>query len=162
MRLGIYNSGWEQIDSCGDLDNDDGLTEKLKTGETYYIRVEQYNNLGSYTLNIGRKKDIADITNYTSVSDSMQYTLQENDYSYTAESERRRTLFYSGNTRRRKGRLYIILWTLMQIFKERAIDFLYCPSYLHLTVLNFQLAFKRRCQYCRKIYSRFFSFKIQP
>ena len=56
MRLGIYNSGWEQINSEGDLDNDNGLTEELEAGESYYIRVEYYRDVESYTLNVGQKK----------------------------------------------------------------------------------------------------------
>ena len=87
LRLRIYNSGWEQIEVNSDLDNGDGITESLMTGEMYYIRVEQYREYGSYTLNIGKKKEIIDITNYTAVSDSIQYTDQENDYLFTAKAE---------------------------------------------------------------------------
>ena len=87
LRLRIYNSGWEQIEVNSDLDNGDGITESLVAGEKYYIRVEQYREYGSYTLNIGKKKEIIDITNYTAVSDSIQYTDQENDYLFTAKAE---------------------------------------------------------------------------
>lgn len=84
LRLRIYNSGWEQLESAYDLDNNDGLTVSLSAGETYFVRVAQYNNIGSYTLNIGKKKDITDITNYKIVFDSIQYTNQENDYMFRA------------------------------------------------------------------------------
>ena len=87
LRLRIYNSGWEQIEVNSDLDNGDGITESLMAGEKYYIRVEQYREYGSYTLNIGKKKEIIEITNYTAVSDSIQYTDQENDYLFTAKAE---------------------------------------------------------------------------
>ena len=87
LRLRIYNSGWEEMKSDYDLDNGDGLTEFLTAGEAYYIRVEQYREYGPYTLNIGQKKEIIDITNNTAVSDSIQYTDQENDYLFTAKSE---------------------------------------------------------------------------
>ena len=87
MRLRIYNSGWEQIKTDYDLDNGDGLTENLTAGETYYVRVEQYREYGSYTLNVGQKKETVDITNYTAVSDSIQYTDQENDYLYVAGND---------------------------------------------------------------------------
>ena len=84
FRLRIYNSGWEQLQSAYDLDNNDGITISLTAGEVYYIRVEQYNNIGSYTLNVGKKKVITDITSYKIISDSIQYTNQENDYMFRA------------------------------------------------------------------------------
>lgn len=87
LRLRIYNSGWEEMKSDYDLDNGDGLTEFLTAGETYYIRVEQYREYGAYTLNIGPKKEVVDITNNTAVSDSIQYTDQENDYIFKVKSE---------------------------------------------------------------------------
>ena len=87
FRMRIYNSGWEQIEVNSDLDNGDGITKSLTAGEKYYIRVEQYRAYGPYTLNIGQKKEIYDITNYTAVSDSIQYTDQENDYLFVAEND---------------------------------------------------------------------------
>ena len=87
LRLRIYNSGWEEMKSDYDLDNGDGLTVSFAAGESYYIRVEQYREIGPYTLNIGPKKEITDLTNYTLISDSIQYTAQQNDYSYVAEND---------------------------------------------------------------------------
>lgn len=95
LRLRIYNSGWEEMKSDYDLDNGDGLTEFLTAGETYYIRVEQYREYGAYTLNIGPKKEVVDITNNTAVSDSIQYTDQENDYIFKAKSEGTYILVFS-------------------------------------------------------------------
>ena len=95
LRLRIYNSGWEEMKSDYDLDNGDGLTEFLTAGETYYIRVEQYKECGAYTLNIGTKKEVVDITNNTAVSDSIQYTDQENDYIFKAKSEGTYILVFS-------------------------------------------------------------------
>ena len=84
LWLGIYNSGWEKIDSSSNLDNGDGLTVSLVAGKLYYLRVEQYNKVGLYTLNIGMKKPIMDISTFTAISDSIQYTDQQNDYSFSA------------------------------------------------------------------------------
>ena len=83
LRLKIYNSGWEEIKSDYNLDNGDGLTVPLSAGKMYYIQVQQYNNTGSYTLNIGTKKPITDISASKIVSDSIQYTDQENDYLFS-------------------------------------------------------------------------------
>ena len=89
LWLGIYNSGWEKIDSRSDLDNGDGLTVSLKAGGLYYLRVEQYCNVGTYVLNVGLKKPITDISTVTAVSDSIQYTDQQNDYSFSTSSSGR-------------------------------------------------------------------------
>ena len=50
LRLRIYNSGWEEMKSDYDLDNGEGLTVSFAAGESYYIRVEQYREIGSYTM----------------------------------------------------------------------------------------------------------------
>ncbi len=89
LWLGVYNSGWEKIDSRSDLDNGDGLTVSLNEGELYYVRVEHYNNFSQYVLNIGLKKPITDISTVTAVSDSIQYTDQQNDYSFSTSSSGR-------------------------------------------------------------------------
>lgn len=85
LRLTIYNSGWEQLKSDYDLDTGDGFTYSLEEGKLYYLRVQQYENIGAYALNIGTKKPVIDISDYTVISDSMQYTGQQNDYSFTAQ-----------------------------------------------------------------------------
>lgn len=95
LRLKIYNSGWEEMKSDYDLDNGEGLTVSFAAGETYYVRVEQYREYGAYTLNIGPKKEVVDITNNTAVSDSIQYTDQENDYIFKAKSEGTYILVFS-------------------------------------------------------------------
>ena len=85
LRLGLYNSGWERLETNSDMDTGDGRTWNLEKGCTYYIRVSQYENVGSYTLNIGRKKELVDISSLTAVTDKIQYTDQENDYMYTPQ-----------------------------------------------------------------------------
>ena len=85
LKLYIFNSGWESIKTAYDLDDGDGITISLEKEKTYYIRVEQYRNYGTYTLNIGNKKNIVHISNYTEITDSIQYTNQKNDYEFTAK-----------------------------------------------------------------------------
>lgn len=86
LKLYILNSGWEQMSYAYDLDNGDGITITLDANKTYYIRVTQYENIGIYTLNIGCKKAIVDISSYASITDSIQYTDQENDYLFAPSS----------------------------------------------------------------------------
>ena len=84
FRLYVYNSGWETIKSDYDMDNGDGLTVSLQAGKSYYIRVKQYRSLGGYSLLIGKQKPIADVSQNTLVSDSIQFTDQRNSYALTA------------------------------------------------------------------------------
>ena len=79
----LYNSSMEQLKS-GSGDNGDGITYDLEANTKYYFEVEQGGNTGSYTLSIGSQKPILDITDYSSVSDSTQFTNQKNLYGFTS------------------------------------------------------------------------------
>ena len=79
----LYNSSMEQLKS-GSGDNGDGITYELDANTKYYFEVEQGGNTGSYTLSIGSQKPILDITEYTSVNDSTQFTNQKNLYEFTS------------------------------------------------------------------------------
>lgn len=81
-KLYVYNSGWEELERVIDVDNNGGISINLSSKKTYYISVVQYRSTGSYTLNIGHKKSLVTATGYTAISDSIQYTDQENDYSF--------------------------------------------------------------------------------
>ena len=81
-KLYVYNSGWEELERVIDVDNNGGISINLSSKKTYYISVVQYRSTGSYTLNIGHKKSLVTATGYTAVSDSIQYTDQENDYAF--------------------------------------------------------------------------------
>ena len=87
LSLYIYNSGWELVQSAINFDNSDGLSVSLSAGTSYYIRVKQYKGTGNYVLNIGQKKEIVNVSNYTDIADSVQYTHQENDYSFDVSSD---------------------------------------------------------------------------
>lgn len=86
LYLTVYNTGWEILESGNDMDSGDGLTVTLYEGQKCYIQVIQYENTGSYTLNIGHQKKLLDISFYTWVTDSIQFTDQKNNYQYTAKS----------------------------------------------------------------------------
>ena len=53
--MGVYNSGWEELKSDYNLGNDDGVEVSLSAGESYFIRVTQYNGSGNYILTAERQ-----------------------------------------------------------------------------------------------------------
>ena len=81
----LYNSSMEQLQS-GSGDNGDGITYELEANTKYYFAVEQGGKTGSYTLNIGSQKPIVDISTYSSVNDSIQFTNQRNIYQFIPSS----------------------------------------------------------------------------
>ena len=83
FRFQLYNSSMEQLKS-GSGDNGDGITAELDANSKYYYIVEQGGNTGSFTLNIGSQKPTVDISSYTSISDSTQFTNQKNIYEFTS------------------------------------------------------------------------------
>ena len=67
--------------------NKESLTVNLTAGQTYTITVESRNsNCGSFKFNISCYKNEVDISEYNMISDSFQYYLQKNIYTYTANT----------------------------------------------------------------------------
>lgn len=85
----VYNSGREELDRNTSIGNESGITIPLKAGQEYHIVVKQSGNIGSYKLLIGKQKPTIDISEYTIVSDSIQYTDQENIYVYIPKNDGR-------------------------------------------------------------------------
>ncbi len=85
VNLVIENSGGGIVDSTKyGLGNGEGLTVKgMEAGEAVQVQVKQYTGLDSYTLCIGNQKETLDITGYTVVKDSIEFTDQRNVYSFT-------------------------------------------------------------------------------
>lgn len=84
VNMCVWNSrdGEEGSTSYG-ITNGDGLTIKdMQAGETYQIQVCQYSGYDIYSLNVGLQKETIDISKYSSVSDSIQYTDQRNVYTF--------------------------------------------------------------------------------
>ncbi len=48
-------SGWEELKSDYNLGNDGGVEVSLSAGESYFIRVTQYNGCGNYILTAERQ-----------------------------------------------------------------------------------------------------------
>ena len=80
----LYNADMEPLKDSNNLHTGGGITYDLKANTLYHIVVEQQENTGSYILNIGSQKPTADISDYTQVSDSIQFTNQRNIYHFTS------------------------------------------------------------------------------
>ncbi len=77
--------------------NNQGLTLKgLIAGETYQIEVHQYDGFSSYTMTIYQQKETTDISNYTEIKDSIEYTDQRNVYTFTVPVDGRYRFSISG------------------------------------------------------------------
>lgn len=82
----VYNANMEQLAKEYDKTNDCGITIDLEAATTYYIVIEQEDDVGSYALNIGMQKPHIDMLDYTKISDSTQYTDQKNYYSFVPDT----------------------------------------------------------------------------
>ena len=84
FNMHLYNADMEPLKDSNNLHTGGGITYDLKANTLYHIVVEQQENTGSYILNIGSQKPTADISDYTQVSDSIQFTNQRNIYHFTS------------------------------------------------------------------------------
>lgn len=75
---------WDDKDNNLEDTYENGFFEVLEKGKTYDIQIRQYNGLGSYCLKVGFQKPTTDITGYTTIMDSIEYTDQKNVYMLTA------------------------------------------------------------------------------
>lgn len=97
VELYMFNNLEETVASNTYCTNGEGITVmNLNAGETYQIQIRQDNGLSPYVLSIGKQKETVDISDETSVSDSIEYTAQRNVYSFTAKSGGDVTVTISG------------------------------------------------------------------
>jgi predicted outer membrane repeat protein len=75
--------------SAMSLANNQGITvrHKLKGGQRYTLRVEHRAQFTPYTLTVGQQKPTVDITENSAVSDSIEFTGQQNNYTFTPAME---------------------------------------------------------------------------
>ena len=64
--------------------NGKGCTTYVQKGQEFTVEISQRTGLGSYTLLVGQPKEVKDITEYTKVCDSIQFTDQLNEYTIKA------------------------------------------------------------------------------
>ena len=85
VELFIVDDGGYTVASDLYCINGEGATaDDLIAGHTYVVRVKQDSGFSGYTLSIGMQKPTIDITGYSTVSDSIEYTDQRNTYVFTA------------------------------------------------------------------------------
>lgn len=97
VELYMFNSLDETVASDSYCQNGEGITVKdLKAGEIYEIQIRQDEGYSSYKMNIGYQKETVDISEYTMVSDSVEYTDQRNVYSFTVPIDGRYRFELSG------------------------------------------------------------------
>ena len=53
--MGVFNSGWEKLESNSNLGNGGELKVSLLAGESYFIKVTQYSGSGNYILTIEKQ-----------------------------------------------------------------------------------------------------------
>lgn len=97
FELYVYNYLEETLEYDSYCLNEEGVTVKdLKAGETYQIQVRQDDGFSSYTMYIGYQKATTDISNLSSLTDSVEYTDQRNVYSFIAPVDGRYRFEISG------------------------------------------------------------------
>ncbi len=97
VELYMFNSLDETVASDSYCQNGEGITVKdLKAGEVYEIQIRQDELYSSYKVNIGYQKETVDISEFTLVSDSIEYTDQRNVYSFTVPIDGRYRFELSG------------------------------------------------------------------
>lgn len=75
---------WNDMDENLVNTYENGFYQVLEAGKTYEIQIRQFDGIGSYCLKVGFQKPETDITGYTVINDSIEYTDQKNVYFLTA------------------------------------------------------------------------------
>lgn len=83
LSLGVYDSKNNRVGYNNNLGNNSGITVDLTANEKYSIQIGQNGDFGKYILNIGKQKEIKDVSDYTQINDSIEFTDQRNIYTYT-------------------------------------------------------------------------------
>ncbi|MCI8408422.1 MAG: hypothetical protein HFJ09_04010 [Lachnospiraceae bacterium] len=82
VKVYVYDSAGNEIGGTYGLGNNEGITCELEKKNNYTIKVMNYSNTGNYTLNIAQPKNSIDITNFEVINDYIEYTEQQNNYTF--------------------------------------------------------------------------------
>ncbi len=107
VSLSIRNRLDEEVGYDSYCYNEEGATAELSAGETYTIYVSQRSGLTNYIMSIGTQKDTVDVTDYTTVKDSIQYSSQTNIYTFTPAKDGAYRFSISGMTDNSYVQLYL-------------------------------------------------------
>lgn len=83
VSMYLYDVSGSKIDYNKGISNGDGITVSLMAGQPYTLSVESSSGIGSYNVFIGQQKSTVDLSQYTIVHDSTEYSEQEVNYLYT-------------------------------------------------------------------------------
>jgi hypothetical protein len=86
IYMAVINSFGMVVKSGYGISNGNGLTidDEIRSGETYTIQIGQNSGLSLYRLSIGYQKPTVNISDFSEIIDSIQFTAQYNNYSWTA------------------------------------------------------------------------------
>lgn len=130
VELYIFDSLGNTVASDTYCTNGDGITVRdLQTGAIYEIQVRQDNGFSGYKLSIGYQKSTVDISDYTIVNDSIEYTDQRNVYSFTVPVDGRYRFELSGMTGGTDVELY-----MFNYLEETVASDTYCTNGDGITV----------------------------
>lgn len=107
---------------------DNGFYIVLDAGKTYEIQIRQDSGIGEYCLKVGFQKATTDVTGYTGVIDSIEYTDQKNVYEFTAVVSGRYR-FYITETNANNS-YHLMVWDHLDELIADTYDF---GTYLNLT-----------------------------
>lgn len=99
MAWDAYDSNIMDVTAGG---YEDGKTIELEADTTYTIQVRQEEGIGQYTLHICQQKERIDVSGYTEIDDSIQFTEQKNCYNFKAPVTGT-YLIQAGNLRKQFG-----------------------------------------------------------
>lgn len=130
VELYIFDSLGNTVASDTYCTNGDGITVRdLQAGAIYEIQVRQDNGFSGYKLSIGYQKSTVDISDYTIVNDSIEYTDQRNVYSFTVPVDGRYRFELSGMTGGTDVELY-----MFNYLEETVASDTYCTNGDGITV----------------------------
>lgn len=130
VELYIFDSLGNTVASDTYCTNGDGITVRdLQAGAIYEIQVRQDNGFSGYKLSIGYQKSTVDISDYTIVNDSIEYTDQRNVYSFTVPVDGRYSFELSGMTGGTDVELY-----MFNYLEETVASDTYCTNGDGITV----------------------------
>lgn len=107
VSLNIYDDAGYGVDYNSGIGQGDGATVTLEAGRTYLIRIQQSSNTGDYALAIGYQKKTTNISKYDIISDSIQFSGQENQYIFSPTSNGEYTFEISGVASGTKISIYV-------------------------------------------------------